>query len=143
LLLLAVAALAACPVALAQANKCVDAKGKVTYTSKSCASIDKDHAGTVEDRLSVSSSPTPPPKPAKAKTKPKAATPATAKAPEKKAASEAPKRKCFQVKHVSGTSGIRCNDDPGVSDPVPTDERSRSENKAGYDERTRSERKAE
>ena len=124
--------LLAASAAAAQTNKCVDKAGKVTYSSESCASLKLKDAGEVEDRITVA----PAEKPAaKSSAKPKATKPA-ATAPAKPTPQAAttettkPERRCFQVRSVSGTSGVRCNDDPGVPNPVPTDERTKGEVKA-------------
>jgi hypothetical protein len=121
--------LIACGTAHAQTYKCVDARGKVTYTSTPCEEAGQT-GGTVKDRMNRA--------PAQ-RTAPPAQPPAqmgpnynNKSEPEAKAegapkpASEKPERRCFTTK-----LGTRCNDDPGVDDPVPTDERTRGERPAG------------
>ena len=115
--------------ALAQPYKCVDKEGKVTYASEPCKALKLKDAGAVEDRLTVT--PAPKEKPAQKSAKPKtAATTEPKAAPARQKENAMPERRCFQVKNKLGGTSTRCNDDPGVPNPVPTDERTKGEVKA-------------
>jgi hypothetical protein len=110
--------------AQAQTYKCVDARGKITYTSTPCDDAGQK-GGVVQDRMNTAPSqrviphstdgrrePLPP------KDEVAAKPPAAKPAPE-------PERRCFKTK-----TGTRCNDDTGDDDPTPKDDRSRNENRA-------------
>ena len=91
--------------ASAQTYKCLDAAGKVTYSSTACADLGLRDGGEVRDRLNTSPAqkiPPPAPKPAAA---PAAAQKDAAK-PAAQGAAE-PERRCFKT-----AKGTRCNDKP-------------------------------
>ena len=124
--LIAVPALLLSAGAAAQTVKCVNAAGKVTYTSGTCANLGLKDAGEVRDQLNVSPAGrvvpfTAPPAPAAAAPPAGATGGAGANA---KPAAEA-ERRCFKT-----AKGSRCNDDPAESNAVPNDARTAGENKA-------------
>ena len=98
-------------VAAAQVYKCVDAAGKISYTSGQCSALGLKDAGEVGDRINVSPAYRPPAgyrRPA-----PSAEPPAQAQQP---AAEEAqPERRCFTT-----AKGTRCNDKPEDDAPPET-----------------------
>jgi hypothetical protein len=111
-----------CAAAQAQTYKCLDAAGKVTYSSTTCDLLGMRDAGEVRDRLNTAPAQKVPPRPAP----PPASAPATAKTPAAAAEAKAPERRCFKT-----AKGYRCNDDPGVPDPAPpSDARTKAERKA-------------
>ena len=113
------AALLAAPGAWAQTYKCLDAAGKVTYSSAECEQLGLRSAGEVRNRINTAPAQKVPPRPPAASAPPAAA----AKAPE--ATAKEPVRRCFKT-----AKGTRCNDDPGFLDQTPTDERTKAERKA-------------
>ena len=116
-----------CAGASAQTYKCLDAAGKVTYSSTDCAALGLRDGGEVRDKLNLSpAQKVSPPQaaPVPERPQPPGASQA-AGAAGGKAGAPAPERRCFKT-----AKGTRCNDDPGVPDPVPTDERTKSERKA-------------
>jgi hypothetical protein len=118
--------LLACGSAQAQTYKCVDARGKVTYTSTLCEDAGQT-GGEVKDRLN--SAPAQRVAPPVAPSRDTASKPDSRPDPEAKAPVVPPaaktERRCFSTK-----TGTRCNDDVPENDPVPTDERTRGETKA-------------
>lgn len=98
------AALLACPGAWAQTYKCLDAAGKVTYSSTTCDLLGMRDAGEVRDRVNTAPAQKVAPRPASASAPAAAsAAPAAAKAAETKE----PDRRCFKT-----AKGYRCNDKP-------------------------------
>jgi len=128
-IVLAAALLAVSAGAGAQMYKCEGADGKTSYADKPCGPGKKD-AGPIEDQLNVA--PAPKAKAPRQAAKPKSTTHGASTAKPTAPVAAAPERRCFNVKssRKGGASSTRCNDDPGVPDPVPTDERSKAENKA-------------
>jgi len=128
-MILAAALLSVSAGAGAQMYKCEGAGGKISYADKPCGPGKKD-AGPVEEQINVA----PAPKAPRKTTQPKSSTPATATANPKPPPPVAatPERRCFKVasNRKAGSSSTRCNDDPAALDPVPTDERNKSERKA-------------
>ena len=110
--------------AQAQTYKCVDARGKVTYTSTPCEDAGLK-GGEIRDRMNTAPAQKVPPPEAPAPTQ--ASKGPGTMAGEKPAGGSGvkPERRCFTTK-----TGTRCNDDPGEPDPVPADARSRGETKA-------------
>jgi len=123
---IAIAALAFCfcAGASAQTYKCLDAAGKVTYSSAACADLGLRDGGEVRDKLNLSPAQKVEPRPTPPPSRPPAAA-AAAKDGRTSAEAQDPVRRCFKT-----ANGTRCNDDPGVPDPAPIDERAKSENKA-------------
>lgn len=102
----------------AQTYKCVDAKGKVTYTGSKCSDLRLKDAGEVKDRLQVGPGDRAASKAASAPARPAAANPGTrtAEAPPAPpdasatpAKAEGDDRRCFTVKTAKGTA-TRCGD---------------------------------
>jgi hypothetical protein len=94
------------PGAWAQAYKCLDAAGKVTYSGTACDLLGLRNAGEVPERLQVS----PAQKVAPQAPKPTPAAPAAAAqsgAADAKDAKKEPERRCFKT-----AKGTRCNDKP-------------------------------
>ncbi len=98
----------------AQTFKCVDAAGKITYSSTKCDALGLRNAGEVKDRINVSPAYKPPPNapkapppqaPASANEAPKTETPAAAEK------SAEPARRCFVVSTPKGKV-TRCNVKP-------------------------------
>jgi hypothetical protein len=96
--------------AAGQVYKCVDAAGKISYTSGQCSALGLKDVGEVGDRINVSPSYRPPAgyRPAP----PPAEPPRQAQQPA--AAEEAkPERRCFTT-----AKGTRCNDKPEDDAPA-------------------------
>jgi len=122
---IAALALCFCAGASAQTYKCLDAAGKVTYSSTACADLGLRDGGEVRDKLNLSRAQKVEPRPTPPPSRPPAAAAAAAKDGRASAEAQDPARRCFKT-----AKGTRCNDDPGVPDPAPIDERAKSENKA-------------
>jgi len=105
-ILAAISALMLCHGAMAQAFKCTDAAGKITYTSMSCRDLGLKDAGEVQDRVQVSPALKSPARPSRAAQEEPAAKPTAA--PQEAAK---PERRCFTT-NVKGKSVTRCNDKP-------------------------------
>jgi len=119
-----------CAGASAQTYKCLDSAGKVTYSSTACADLGLRDGGEVRDKLNLSPAQKVEPRqavpPPERRRPPGTTTSQGSGATGAKQETSNPVRRCFKT-----ANGTRCNDDPGVPDPVPTDERAKSENKAG------------
>lgn len=106
-LLLATAWFVAAPAGAQEAYKCRDAAGKITYSSRDCASQGLKDAGEIKDNLQVTPAVKVAPRPAAA---PSPAQAKPAPQPAKQAAQEpekAKERRCFKT-----PKGYRCNDVP-------------------------------
>ncbi len=135
-MLLCAAALAAvAPRAGAQGvYKCVDARGRITYTSQPCENLGQKSGGEVRDTMNVAPAPPAPPPPAPRQDAPRAPAPtgdaaASAKGeasvgkPPATAPGDAgagqdapdPNKRCFTVKTAKGVV-TRCNDRPADDD---------------------------
>jgi hypothetical protein len=105
-IVLAAVSLCLCAAAQAQTYKCVDAAGKVTYSSAACDLLGMRDAGEVRDRLNTApAQKVPPPV---VKPKPVLEAP---KQPAPAAEAKAPERRCFKT-----AAGYRCNDKPEEDD---------------------------
>jgi hypothetical protein len=111
----------------AQLYKCEGADGKTSYADRPCGPGKKD-AGPIEDQINVA--PAPKAKAPRQAVKPKSTPHGASTAKPTPPVAAGPERRCFNVKSNRMGSAIRCNDDPGVPDPTPTDERSKAERKA-------------
>jgi hypothetical protein len=86
--------------AQAQTYKCIDAAGKVTYSSATCDLLGMRDAGEVRDRVNTApAQKVPPPAPRPVADAPKQPAPA--------AEAKEPERRCFKT-----AKGYRCNDKP-------------------------------
>ena len=92
----------------AQTYKCVDAKGKVTYTGSKCSDLRLKDAGEVKERIQYGPGDRAAIRAASAPPKPAAQIPATkaAEAPPP-AQAEGEDRRCFKT-----AKGMRCGDKP-------------------------------
>ena len=107
----AASALLLCAGAMAQANKCVNAAGKVTYTSSPCSDLGLKGLGEVKDRAGQGAEQKAPA--AQSGSAPRAATSASKRASAGPAAAKLPapataERRCFVVKSGKGPV-TRCN----------------------------------
>jgi hypothetical protein len=96
----------------AQTYKCIDAAGKVTYTSSKCSDLRLKDGGEVKERLQYGPGDPAAAKAAKAPAKPAPPNPATRTAeapPAAPAKAEGEDRRCFTVKTAKGTA-TRCGD---------------------------------
>jgi hypothetical protein len=93
--------------AAAQVFKCLDAAGKVTYSSAACKTLGLKDAGEVQNRIQVTPAFQPPAqRPARpAEDRPVATGKPAAEGEQK------PERRCFTVTTAKGTA-TRCNDKP-------------------------------
>ncbi len=107
----AAAALLASGNLAAQTYKCVDAKGKVTYTGSKCGDLKLKDAGEVKERVQYGPGDTAAARAARTPAKPPANAPAsTAEAPPAAPPkAEGDDRRCFTVKTAKGTA-TRCGD---------------------------------
>lgn len=90
--------------AFAQTYKCLDAKGKVTYTSIKCSELRLKDGGEVKERVQSSPGDRAAAEAARHPPKP-APVAAPAAAPEPAAKTEEPERRCFKT-----AGGMRCGD---------------------------------
>jgi hypothetical protein len=111
-LILTVSALLLSGELAAQAFKCTNAAGKITYSGTKCSELGLKDAGEVKDRLNVNPAYRPPVRalestssPAPAAKAPNTETPAAAVEPAKA------ERRCFTV-HTAKGNVTRCNDTP-------------------------------
>jgi hypothetical protein len=106
-ILAAIPALLLCHGAMAQPFKCLDASGKITYSSMSCSDLGLKDAGEVKDRVQVTPALRAPARPpARAAQDESTAKPAAAEEAAK------PERRCFTVRNAKGATVTRCNDKP-------------------------------